>query len=452
MGIVNELVAPVVISTSKSDLTVRSLLSVRTSCLARSSDESPPTSQTDTVRALLLFVMWKPVQHAHYLATSPSPTSSSAERHYKNNAFSSASLWLLETHLLRTLNVHSLAPHAFAAAVQRAAASNRPFDTAFLASDPAARLAIDDLRLWFWTLVVDAHGALTTGRAAQFVAGGAESALALRTSRALAGFNLQASDVRLAAFVELYEVVREGMHAPWACVDDGAGGPAGAGAGTWRPEWEAEMDEWNRRVDAWEDEWVERLKAAFVGGEEGKERDAIAWNVLGNKHMCKAVLNASCVLSFSLRGGPNALTPPVSRSVFHRWNRTRRLAPHGSPSPPISPPLATGVQTMFPAFNFGGGLTMTSLSPAEWRFIQVAISAIERLVFQFSVESRVLVPGKAYDGFRRVQWPPLDPETGLRRPLTVDSQVAEAMKTSHDPVSCIVRISLSVFSLHWPVP
>ncbi|BGP47584.1 hypothetical protein JCM10450v2_003447 [Rhodotorula kratochvilovae] len=382
-GIVNELIAPVIISMSKADMT------------------------SDTIRSLLLFVMWKPVQHAHFLlsSTHSDPSAAEAERFYKNNAASSASVWLLETHLLRALSLPSSAPLAFAHAVQRAGAEGRPFDAAYVASSPSAQKAVDDLRLVYWTLVVDAHGALTTGRAAQFSA--SEGALALRTARALAGLNLQASDVRLAAFVDLYEVVRAGLHAPWADV-----------AQPWREEWAREMDAWNARVEAWEQEWSERLKAAFVGGEIGDARDKVAWNVLGNKHLCKAVLNAS---------------------VFHRWNRSRRFAPHGSPSPPISPPLASASSAppTFAAPPATAAAQAIDLSPAEWRFVQLAIDAIERMVFQFSVESRVLVAGKAYDGARRVQWPERDPVTGLRRPLTVDTLVAESMKTSHDPVSCI---------------
>ncbi|GAA5941475.1 hypothetical protein JCM3775_004935 [Rhodotorula graminis] len=387
-GIVNELVAPIVISTSRRDVT------------------------TDTARAFLLLIMWKSVQHAHFLSTSSSPPTSSAERQYKNNAVSSASLWVLETHLLRTLNVQSTAPHAFAAAVRHAVARGRKFDSAYVLSDPVAQHAIDDLRLWYWSLVADVHGALTTGRAMHFSNG--EAALALRTARALAGFNLQASDVRLAAFVELYEVVREAMRSAWACTGDSvvAAGPSPC---RWKPEWESEMDEFNRRIDAWELDWVERLRAAFVGGEKGGASDKIAWTTLGNKHLCKAILNAS---------------------VFYRWTRTRRLAAQDSPSPPLSPAPAGG-PPFVPVAPSTGTAMASNLSSAEWRFIQTALDAAERLVFDVSVESRIIVPGRAYDGSRRVQWPPPNPETGLREPLTVDATVAEATKTSHDPVSCV---------------
>jgi len=248
--------------------------------------------QTDTARAFMLLVMWKSVQHAHFLSTTPSSPASAAERHYKNNAVSSASLWVVETHLLRTLHIESAAPHAFAAAVQRAAARGRRFDSAYLAMDAVAQHAVDDLRLWYWSLVADVHGALTTGRAVHFSS--AEAALALRTARALAGFNLQASDVRLAAFIELYEVVRDAMRSAWACTGDSvlADGPSSS---RWKPEWEAEMDEFNRRIDAWEDDWVDRFKASFVGGETGRERDKLVWSSLMNKHLSKAILNASCV-------------------------------------------------------------------------------------------------------------------------------------------------------------
>ncbi|GAA6056662.1 hypothetical protein JCM3770_006334 [Rhodotorula araucariae] len=385
-GIVNELVAPIVISMSTADIT------------------------SDTVRSLLLLVLWKPVQHAHYLLSSSSSLNASAadaERFYKNNAASSASVWLLATHLLRALNLPSAAPLAFTRAVQGAAAHGRAFDSVLVASSAAAQTAVDDLRLLCMSLVVDAHGALTTGRAAQFSP--AEGASAVRTARALAGLGLQASDVRLAAFVELYELVCAGLRAPWADV-----------ALPWSAAWEGEMDAWNARIESWEAEWTDRLKAAFVGGaDDGDKRDSVAWSVLGNKHLCKAVLNAS---------------------VFHRWNRSRRLAPQGTSSPPVSPPLANASSAP-PAFSPGGGTARTQgaidLSPAEWRFLQVSIDAIERIVFQFSVESRVVVAGKAYDGYRQVQWPARDPETGLRKPLTVDTVIAEAMKTSHDPVSCI---------------
>lgn len=254
--------------------------------------------------------MWKSVQHAHFVSTTSSSPTSSAERYYKNNAVSSASLWVLETHLLRSLRLQSTAPHAFAAAVQHAAARGRQFDSAHVASDPAAQYAVDDLRLWYWALVADVHGALTTGRALHFSSG--ETALALRTVRALAGFNLQASDVRLAALVELYEVVREAMRSEWAFTGDSVGA-AGPSSCRWKPEWEGEMDEFNRRIDAWEDDWVGRLKAAFVGSETGKEGDKIAWSALGNKHLCKTILNASCVLSvfspFSLSFTSLGLTP-----------------------------------------------------------------------------------------------------------------------------------------------
>ncbi|GAA5838209.1 hypothetical protein JCM9279_004157 [Rhodotorula babjevae] len=387
-SIVNELVAPVIISMSRKDVT------------------------TDTSRALMLLIMWKNVQHAHFLSTSPSSPTSSIERHYKNNAVSSASLWALETHLLRTLRIHSTAPHAFAAAVQHAAARGRRFDSAYLATDPAAQHAVDDLRLWYWSLVADVHGALTTGRAVHFSSG--ETALALRTARALAGFNLQASDVRLVAFVELYEIVREAMRSAWACVGDSILG-AEPSSCRWKAEWEGEMDEFNRRIDAWEDEWIERFKASFIGGEAGSERDKLVWSALGNKNLCKAILNAS---------------------VFYRWTRTRRLAAHGSPSSPRSPAVPGELPTS-PAPAQGGAAMVSDLSPAEWRFVQTTVDAIERLVFDVSVQSRVVVPGRAYDGFRKIQWPPPDAATGLRKALEVDSTVAEATKTSHDPVSCV---------------
>lgn len=68
-------------------------------------------------------------------------------------------------------------------------------------------------------------------------------------------------------------------------------------------------------------------------------------------------------------------------------------------------------------------------------------------MFSLSEESRVLKPGQGeWDGERRVQWPPVDSETGLRKLLTPDREMIAAMKTAIDPVTCIVRCVCSTAS------
>ncbi|BGP31569.1 hypothetical protein JCM10296v2_003341 [Rhodotorula toruloides] len=354
LTLVNELVAPIVLGTMKADLT------------------------PDLVRALLILLVYKPVEYSHLLHTHAT-TPTAAERAAKNNAASSAMIWMLETFVVRRIGLDS-APADFARAYQSAGGEASKIPSS----------VIDNLRLFMWFLVTDVHGALTTGRATS----GFSASVAARTTRAFASLQIQPSDTRLCAFLEFYGLVGKVLGRPWV-----------RGEGLWRDDWEKEMEEWNKGVEAWEDHWREGLREAF------KKGDRHAWNAATvHVQLVKATVNAS---------------------VFYRWNRLRRAAATGSggPSPPITP------DSPFPPSPSGAPPT---LSPAEWRFLGVSIAALERMMFSLSEESRVLKPGQVeWDGERRVQWPPVDPATGLRKPLTPDQEMIAAMKTAIDPVTCI---------------
>ncbi|BGP24161.1 hypothetical protein JCM10295v2_003069 [Rhodotorula toruloides] len=354
LTIVNELVAPIVLGTVKDDFT------------------------TDLVRAFLILLLYKPVEYSHLLH-SHSITPNAAERAAKNNAPSSAVIWMLETFVVQRIGLEA-APADFAHAYQAAGgeASKIP---------PGV---IDNLRLFMWFLVADVHGALTTGRATS----GFSASVASRTTRAFASLQIQPYDTRLCAFLEFYAFVGKFLSRPWV-----------RGEGMWRDEWEKEMEEWNKGVEAWEDHWREGLREAFKRG------DRHAWSAATvHVQLVKATVNAS---------------------VFYRWNRLRRTAATatGCLSPPVTP------DSPFPTSSSG---TPPTLSPAEWRFLGVSIAALERMMFSLSAESKVVKPGQfEWDGERRVQWPPVDPETGLRKPLTPDQDMIAAMKTAIDPVTCI---------------
>lgn len=172
---------------------------------------------------------------------------------------------MLETFVARRIGLDS-APADFARAYQAAGG-----DASKISSD-----VIDNLRLFMWFLVTDAHGALTTGRATS----GFSASLAARATRAFASLQLQPSDTRLCAFLEFYALVGKALGRPWV-----------RGDGAWRDEWEKEMDEWNKGVEAWEDHWREGLRDAFKRG------DRHAWNAaMINAQLVKATVNASYVL------------------------------------------------------------------------------------------------------------------------------------------------------------
>lgn len=231
-SIVNELVAPILISPQPFQLNVRPFR------LHASSLTNPNEDQTDLVRSLALLLLYKPVQFAS-LSTTGINSAALAEQAAKLNSTTSS---LLGGLIFRT-----------ALSISLPSVSNA-FAKCFSPSSPTNPELISDLRLWYWICLVDAHGALTTGRL-----GSLDIASTLRTTRLFAPLRLQPYDVRLAALVELYGTAKAAIS---------QSGFAGA-----RRVPPAELRRLNRELDEWETYWREPLREA------GRRGDGLAWTV-----------------------------------------------------------------------------------------------------------------------------------------------------------------------------
>ncbi|GAA6013931.1 hypothetical protein JCM10207_000173 [Rhodosporidiobolus poonsookiae] len=362
----------------------------------------------ETIVGLVLLTLWKAVPFSHFLHEHDIPPAR-AELAAKTNAASSASLYAHISLVSARLDLTTAAPTAFAQAFQAAwaaqasssssssspSASNSPQISTLASRIPASTLLA--LRTLLQVIIIDAHGALSHGRA-PLLSSPRALAPTLRCTRAFATLAAQPADVRLAASAELYALVLEQLGAEWY-----AGASAG---GAWKEEWDKGVEEWWSKMKGWDDDWNERLEKAY--------RDGDRFASFASKY---------CTVT---RIG-------VLASVFIRWSRHRRFQAIPSPAAsPLSPPPSTGLSSA-PSSAPTTRLS-PALSPFEWDLVQRLLDSVEHMIFSLSVESRA--EGYATSGAREVRWPALD-ERGERPALQVDPDVVAMYRTGIDPYTCV---------------
>ncbi|KAI5474717.1 C6 transcription factor [Pseudohyphozyma bogoriensis] len=251
-ALVNEILAPLVISALPSQVTL------------------------DFVRALILLLLYKPVQFAQlYAAGITDPEA--AEQAAKLNTFSASLLGNLMIRTALSLGLPSI---------------TNTFAKNFSLTIAMPPQTLSDLRLWYWLCVVDTHSALTTGRA-----GIVDIGDALRTTRLFASLKAQETDVRLAATVEVYAIAKQAVTAMWV-----------SGNRTLAAH---DLRRFNKDMDDWEGYWDEPLRAAG-------EADPLAWTL--HSVFC------------------NFIRLSINASVFARWRTERKqsLSRDGDGRPDLS--------------------------------------------------------------------------------------------------------------------
>lgn len=83
-----------------------------------------------------------------------------------------------------------------------------------------------------------------------------------------------------------------------------------------------------------------------------------------------------------------------------------------------------------------GGNGRPELSDDDWHFLQIGVTAAERLIYCLSMESRV--NGNPFR--REVNWS--SKVTGPRPALKLDPVMVDIHRTALDPITCVVRISI----------
>ncbi|KAK4046153.1 hypothetical protein OIV83_006294 [Microbotryomycetes sp. JL201] len=241
MSLVNEIVAPMIISTQPYHL------------------------RTDTVKALILLLLYKPVQFASLHAAEITDPEH-AEQMCKLSATSSSTLWGVVLRTSHTIVLHN-SPNAFAKIYSPTI-------------KPPPEI-LSSLRTWLWTCVVDTHGALTTSRV-----GVVDMTDALKVVRMFASLQAQPGDVRIASHVELYGCAKAVMSSSWFL------SPATKSVS------EHELRRFNRSLDEWEEYWaIELTKVANQG-------DALAPTVISTwRNLVQIIVNSV---------------------VFTRWRATRK--------------------------------------------------------------------------------------------------------------------------------
>ena len=165
-AIVNELLAPSIISPQAADL------------------------KTNFIRALTFLQLWKPVQFLALARDFPEPHL--AEQASKINSSASSLIGGILRRLVDQLGLNG-APSRFSA----------QFSQFPLSTPPPSTAVIEDLRLFYWLLSMDGHGALQNGKPTAF-----DDSEAIKTTRLFASLALQPGDVKLAAMVEICAVSR----------------------------------------------------------------------------------------------------------------------------------------------------------------------------------------------------------------------------------------------------
>ena len=163
-AIVNELLAPSIISPQSSDL------------------------NTNFIRALTFLQLWKPVQFIALARDFPEPHL--AEQASKINSSASSIIGGIIRRLVDNLGLAS-SPNQFSIQLSQ-----------FPLVPPSPQV-VADLRLYYWLLSMDGHGALQNGKPTMY-----DDSDAVKTTRLFASLNLQRSDLKLAAMVEICAVSR----------------------------------------------------------------------------------------------------------------------------------------------------------------------------------------------------------------------------------------------------
>ncbi|KAM0787331.1 hypothetical protein ACM66B_003420 [Microbotryomycetes sp. NB124-2] len=253
MTLVNEILAPMIISTQPYHL------------------------RPDTVKALILLVLYKPVQFASLHAADVTDPEH-AEQMCKLSATSSSTLWGVILRASHLIGLHS-APNAFAKIYSPTI-------------KPPPEI-LSNLRTWLWTCVVDTHGALTTSRV-----GVVDIADALKVVRMFASLQAQPGDVRISSHVELYGCAKAVMSSSWFLSPQT------------KELSEHHLSRFNRSLDEWEEYWaVELTKVANQG-------DALAPTVISTwRNLVQIIVNSV---------------------VFTRWRALRKAnVTRGSPDLPL---------------------------------------------------------------------------------------------------------------------
>lgn len=186
--------------------------------------------------ALCILTLYKPVQFAE-LHTAGITDPTAAEQAAKLNATSSSAIWNLAMRAAHSLNLAKV-PNTFSKIY-------RPN----IAVSPSV---LSELRLWAWLVVVDTHWCLLTGHTSSV-----NAADLLQVTQSLATLKSQVGDVRLAALVELYGIVKNVISEPWYTIIGGTGKRTPA----------YELRKFNRNVDEWETLWGDKLDEAARAGD-----------------------------------------------------------------------------------------------------------------------------------------------------------------------------------------
>lgn len=147
-------------------------------------------TNADFVRALIILLFYKPVQHAAMAARGVTD-SGRASHMSKVNALSSVMLQSIVHKMADHIGINH-APKVFVTAVSNASATN-----------PVSTKVLSDLRLHYWLCMADIHGSLHSGRMTA-----TDPSDAVKSARIFAGLRSQPCDPRRAATVELYALAR----------------------------------------------------------------------------------------------------------------------------------------------------------------------------------------------------------------------------------------------------
>ncbi|KAM0750763.1 hypothetical protein T439DRAFT_380627 [Meredithblackwellia eburnea MCA 4105] len=219
---------------------------------------------TDLICALNLLLLYKPVQEEVFRArgiTNPAR----AEHASKINVMSSKFLHSLISDVSRACGLPSAPARFFSTTSAKSTASEQE-----------RRKALADLRLWYWLCMSDVHGSLQSGRPTAI-----DPTNALRTTRSFASLRHLPTDIRSAAMVDLYAILRS---LPSISGDQGTARML--------------LKKINSELSAWDKHWIPLLIEAQQNG------DPLAWTTFKLlRHFCCMTANST---------------------VFYRWLEWRK--------------------------------------------------------------------------------------------------------------------------------
>ncbi|GJN87579.1 hypothetical protein Rhopal_000533-T1 [Rhodotorula paludigena] len=278
----------------------------------------PDQLSFDFVRAVHLLLMYKPVQYSSLNARGISDTAQ-IESASKMNVRASWMLRLLVSRVSAFIGLPSIAT-TFAQAFANQHITPIPDEI------------ISQQRLYLGCVFHESHGALQSGKSANFVPQDA-----CRTTRLFAQLRRQPSDVRLAASVELV------AHAATAL-------NARTDAGVLE---DADLRQFDDEMDAWHEYWAPLLES--VHAHDGD--DSVAWSLF---------YPYASFTRLTVRG-----------FAFNKWKaerKARALAARGSAAPP--------------------GLAAATLGEDERESIAKAVEVAHEMMLAISTEGRELRSGR----------------------------------------------------------